>query len=890
MKNDMEAQLDAARRLGLTELAQAAIRRGIIQIDGAQVVYLIHKAKRYSIADPEERVRADTIAFLALVKGYDAKRMETEVPGTHNDYADLVVYRDARCTKPWLVVENKRAGASPAERAEGEQQAFANSVALAARYAMTDFGGESFVWQVEGYGARERDRNRVGARDRLPANYSEEMAYALYAGTDQDIRPAGAAQVSLAIRRAHSIIWAGGKRDPLSAFDEWSKLMFAKVRDERYTPNGRPRGFQVGAGESAAAVATRVHELFEEAKAQDPAIFPGDEKIEVPDAKVAQVVEAISRISFIDTDSDVIGTAFEDFFGSVFRGSLGQYFTMRPIARFVVGMLSPTSGDFVLDPTCGSGGFLLETLLQVWAGIDRDFAGRDSAERVKSDFALQNVYGVEIHPTLARICKISLLLHHDGHTNIEADKSCLSPGLSRRMLQGGGRFDVIVGNPPFGTKIEEGDGDQLDGASLSDFELGRGRKSVQSEQVILERSVEWLRPGGRLGMVLPDGVLNNGGAQSNCPELREWLFKTGRVLAVVSLPDFAFRRSGATNKTSVLVFQKFTAAEAARMDAALADCGGDVSDALVQSGLDYGVFFAEANHIGYTPSGRPDGRNDLYVADQSGLLAADQSGSILGEWSVWEENERVDDPRCVASPASLVWRSHGTHRIDPKYHVYKAHASDYVPDGWQSAALGDLVTRVRRSPDFSSDPMGEYRVLTLSQTGVPRLREPGVGNNPPEWRGMYFEDSSSKWYEVRENDIVYSGIDLWKGVVCFVTHEFDRALVTQEYPILRVNDPEALDPEFLSILLRSARFQRAFRAINTGHSNRRRTQPADFNQLLVYFPPIGEQREIASRVRDARARIAEALAGVAAVEGELDAVLRSEGEWLDAVLDEAEEG
>ena len=108
---------------------------------------------------------------------------------------------------------------------------------------------------------------------------------------------------------------------------------------------------------------------------------------------------------------------------------------MRQIARFTVGMLNPTSEDYVLDPTCGSGGFLLETLLQVWNDTDAGFAGQGNLARIKSDFAAQYVYGIEIHPTLARICKISLLLHHDGHTNIEADKSCLSPNLSKPRRQ-----------------------------------------------------------------------------------------------------------------------------------------------------------------------------------------------------------------------------------------------------------------------------------------------------------------------------------------------------------------------------------------------------------------------------------------------------------------------
>lgn len=879
MANQLETQLALASSLGLSELSKTAIMRGLFSLDGTQIKYSFRRTKSYQISDPEEKVRADAVAFLVLSKGYDSRKIDTEVEGSHNDFADIVLYEDDRCTKPWLVVENKKEGATPAERAEGEAQTFANGIALGAKYTMKDYGDESCVWQLEGFGARERRRNKLGDRELLPRNYSQDMVYPLHAGTEMDIKPASAFDISIAIRRAHSIIWAGGKRDPLSAFDEWSKLMFAKVRDERYTRNGHPRSFQAGVNESDSAIATRVHKLFSDAKEQDQAIFPRDEKIELPDSKVAQVVRVIQEISFIDTDSDVIGTAFEDFFGSVFRGSLGQYFTMRQIARFTVGMLNPTSEDYVLDPTCGSGGFLLETLLQVWNDTDAGFAGQGNLARIKSDFAAQNVYGIEIHPTLARICKISLLLHHDGHTNIEADKSCLSSNLSKPRLQKDRQFDLIVGNPPFGTKVANGDEDQLDGAFLDDFVLGCGKQSIQSEQIILEKSVSWLKPGGRLGMVLPDGVLNNSGSQSNCPALREWLFKSGRILSVISLPDFAFRRSGATNKTSILIFEKFSDLESARLGNQLEACEGDIAVALKDSGLDYNIFFGEASHIGYTPSGRPDPRNDLYIADENGYLSDDQTGSILGEWNVWEENGAVSDPRCVAERASSVWRSHPSHRVDPKYHVYMAHKGDYVPHGWSSAPMMDLVKRMRRNVDFGKEPMKEYKVLTLSQTGVARLREPGVGNNPPEWRGMYFYDSSSDWFEVRTSDIVYSGIDLWKGVVCFVTEEFDHALVTQEYPILRVKDPNVIDPEFLSILLRSRRFQKAFRAINTGHSNRRRTQSSDFGKVLVYYPPIEKQKEIALKVRNARENIAKAYIGVSDVENELDAILHADDEW-----------
>lgn len=157
--------------------------RGLFSLDGTQIKYSFRRTKSYQISDPEEKVRADTIAFLVLSKGYDSRKIDTEVEGSHNDFADIVLYEDDRCTKPWLVVENKKEAATPAEKAEGEAQAFANGIALGAKYTMKDYGDESCVWQLEGFGARERRRNKLGDRELLPRNYSQDMVYPLHAGT-----------------------------------------------------------------------------------------------------------------------------------------------------------------------------------------------------------------------------------------------------------------------------------------------------------------------------------------------------------------------------------------------------------------------------------------------------------------------------------------------------------------------------------------------------------------------------------------------------------------------------------------------------------------------------------------------------------------------------------
>ena len=188
-------------------------------------------------------------------------------------------------------------------------------------------------------------------------------------------------------------------------------------------------------------MATRIRSLFKEGSRIDPSIFSQEARIDLPDSKVFDVVGIIQEVSFTRSDIDSIGRAFENFFGSVFRGELGQYFTMRPLARFIVAALRIGPEDFVIDPTAGSGGFLLEVLMQVWQRIERDFGGQPSDEisRIKTEFSLHRVFGIEIHETLARICKINLLLHHDGHTNVEGDRSCLDSTFTLPRLKEWGR-------------------------------------------------------------------------------------------------------------------------------------------------------------------------------------------------------------------------------------------------------------------------------------------------------------------------------------------------------------------------------------------------------------------------------------------------------------------
>ena len=872
---------DTAQDVLATEVVSEAILRGFISIDGGRVTYRLNQQRTYDWTDPEEWVRAHTVAWLVISRDYPTNRIRTEVVvprRTPHDLADIVVYEDDQCRTPYLVVENKAEGQTGPQRSQAIEQLFGNANSLRAAFGLYDEGDTSFYFDVRNFPPTERIENRMGDREATPHQYGEAPVFAQIAGAAGDIQPVDTPTLSTRIRRAHYIIWAGGRRDPLLAFDEWSKLLFAKVVDERTTPTGQPRRFQCGTGETVAAVANRVHGLFREATRTDPTVFPPSSRIGLPEGKIAAVVRTLQALSFTRTDVDSIGRAFEEFFGSVFRGELGQYFTMRQLSRFTVAVLGIDHDDYVLDPTAGSGGFLLEVLLQTWHRIDSEFAGQPLAtrERLKTDFALGHVYGIEIHEILARICKINLLLHHDGHTNIEADRSCLDATFTNpRLNTPDARFSIIVGNPPFGDEVRENDEDHLGTNRLDAFDIAKDRTHVDSEQVIIERCIQLLEPGGRFGLVLPDGVLNNQGYGSNCPQTRMLLARRGKIIAIVSLPDHAFRKSGAQNKTSILFFQKFTAQEQRAFDRAYAraedavvapavGAGVDeiqvqtriIADATVMAGLNYRVFLAEANHVGYAPSGAVSDLNDLFRHGRNGSLDPDQAGTILGEWRRFsDDHDRyvgTTMPDAMAVPFDRLWNAHPSNRLDPKYHLFEREAKRAIPATWIRQKIGTLMRR-RAAPVATFDADQEYTVMTIAQTGEIRPRAAGKGNNPPTWLGEYFDTvSGGDWFAARTGDVVFSSIDLWKGCVAVVPARFDGALVTKEFPIYEITDGRLL-PEFVQTLLRTRYYQRAFRAITTGHSNRRRTQVADFEAVEIAFPPdAGEQRRLIAAITEAR--------------------------------------
>ncbi len=505
---------------------------------------------------------------------------------TPNDLADIVVYTDDTLTTAYIVVECKKETVSDAEYKQAIEQGFGNANSLKASFLWVTSKTLNNYYDVAGFGGMEREKNQLADIPRFGKTDVSKARF--YKGginedgeTAFDIGEIAESELTRLFKQAHQALWGGGKRGPSEAFDELDKLIFCKIRDEkRDRKKGTPYDFQVFTKEKSEDLQKRINKIYEEGRIFDPEVFRDDIRLNAKELET--VVGYLAKVNLSDTDLDSKGRAFESFMGSFFRGEFGQYFTPRPVVDFIVDVLPIEKDDFVLDPSCGSSGFLLHILNKIRQQAD-DFYDINAEERKHyqywHDFAEQKLYGIEINDQIARTAKMNMILHDDGHTNVLAHDG-LEPiekiqSYARTNKSKGyfnfqkNHFQHIATNPPFGSVIKA-----KEKAYIGDYDLGKkhidwiftklnnvqtddARDSQKSEILFIEQCYKFLKPNGFLAIVLPDGILTNSSLQF----VRDWIEEHFRIVAVVSLPQTAFTHTGAGVKSSVLFARKYNEKE-----------------------------------------------------------------------------------------------------------------------------------------------------------------------------------------------------------------------------------------------------------------------------------------------------------------------------------------
>lgn len=548
-----------------------AIKDGYAYITGAEgkqkITYVTSDNHSENFNDPEEKVRAEFWAELIYKYEYPASRIKVEVvipDRLPTDRADIVVFKDNECKRPYIVVECKKDGVTDAEFTQAIEQGVGNAtwVKLRAEYVVIIAGATRRVLDVtENFGALERENNILAD---LPKAYGKPQEFRFYKGTDSDIKPVPREDLISAIKKCHQTLWGGGRLSPPTAFGELCKLIFVKISDEQKPRRkGEPYQFQIKTHEPSSKLAERINTLYDEQKEKDPEVFT--ESIKVDDRVLRTVVSHLEAINLNKTDLDVKGVAFEQFMDGFFKGDFGQYFTPRPIIEFCVKMMKPQADWNVLDPACGSGGFLLHALdyMRTQAGEYYD-KGSVDYYTYWHDFAAKHLFGIEINDEIARIAKMNMIVHDDGHTNVISFDALDSIEKMHDHNHGfsKGKFNLILTNPPFGSMISKSEKPYLSTYELGKTKDAKGKEKDRlrqsSEILFIERIWEFLKPGkGNAAIVLPDGILTNSSSQY----VRDFILEKFQLLAVVSLPQCAFAHFGAGVKASIIFVRKRKANE-----------------------------------------------------------------------------------------------------------------------------------------------------------------------------------------------------------------------------------------------------------------------------------------------------------------------------------------
>ncbi len=319
---------------------------------------------------------------------------------------------------------------------------------------------------------------------------------------------------------------------------------------------------------------------------------------------LAYIVSELQRISLLRTQTDVKGSAYEEFVGANLRGDRGKYFTPRNVCymavQMVMSLYSPKriSRIKVLDLCCGTGGFLISyvnhlrqiiSIQEQGKGGTPELVRHRAAERIK-DLCSQNLYGLDINLFLVRTCQMNLVMYGDGSANVFPANSIKSPGewdeVNASQRVGHGKFDVVVTNPPFGGKAIIDDSHVLSNYELPFSDSPSMRSSMPAEQLFVEALLKFIKPKGHLAIVFPDSILNNPGLSF----IRSWLFHRVQVIASVDFPKETFATSGGVPNPSVLVVKKLPVDEVK-----VAEVGG----------LNYDVFMAIPKTAGIAKRGNP---------------------------------------------------------------------------------------------------------------------------------------------------------------------------------------------------------------------------------------------------------------------------------------------
>lgn len=632
--------------------------------------------------------------------------------------------------------------------------------------------------------------------------------------------------LSAVFDECHNYIYANEGLLKDKIFHEIVKLLVMKLYDEQDATQGTLR-FGVIASEYRSILThtpntfeNRLNGLFDDVKRKYQGLI-ADDTVKLKPLTLAYVVGRLQYISLSKTPGDIKGEAFQAFVYRHQRGDRGEFFTPHPIVRLAVEMISPKPDEKIIDPACGSGGFLIQTI---------DYIQRNNPNLDKPDYIQRNISGIEFNPDVALSAMIRLAF--EGGTGTEI--ICANALVENEKMNNA--YDIVLTNPPFGSKGKVEDRRILKSYILSrrwnrlfddTWEPTKTVLAGQSPEILfIEKCLKLLRPGGRIAIVLPDGLLQN---ISNS-HIRFWIRSQAKVLGVVSFPQETFVPYGTGIKTSLLILQK------------------------LPSSSHNTCFMARVQKTGYDVKGQSQ-----YRHDGSGRLVRTPSGLPI----IDDDVEEIATAFNSFIGGTFNRNSEKAYTVSEELINSRLDAEHYQPDDQKlveylksvgAKPLGKIADILTETDDFRLVGDSEIRYIAISDVDARTMQVVS------QQMIRAHEAPSRATYRVRKGDIITAVSGASTGTqrqaTALITEDEDGAICSNGFAVLR--NIHGVEPLFLLAYMRTEYYLRQVRRLMTGHAIPS-ISTEDLSKVLVPIPLKEDQERIANSVKSIQSMRREAL-------------------------------
>lgn len=703
----------------------------------------------------EEDVKIKFLLPYLKERGYKQEAMDFEVPIEVHEgkkkktiFADVLVYTNAKKQAPLLVCETKSPSETLTRSVKEQAISYARLLPQIAPLTLVTNGAQVQVFHT-------LDKTRIPELPKRNELDRDLLKFVLSADTQESLRREAKHELFIIddvgtfksiLKSCHNEIRNNEGFDPTAAFDEMSKVLFCKLYEEKeHAKTNRFRLAVFDDGMERLGV-NIIKKIFADAKAAPGYrdLIAHDAEINLQDRTIRKIVQLLEDYDLGLTAFDVKGEAFEYFLGDTFTGGLGQYFTPRNVVEFMVEAVDPKIGNRMVDPFCGTGGFLIYAFELVSDKIRLQEFSDDEKKRWREELSNRCLFGTDWTDRTSQACKMNMMVHGDGSSGIFKHDGLKD--IPKKITEG--EFDICLTNPPFGSF-------ETDPDVLGRYELGNGRKSQDRVILAAERCLRLVKPDGWVAIIMIDGVLNN----RSTAYVRDYIRRHAWIKGVISLNKETFEGYGARAKTSILFLQKKKTPD---------------------EGAQEPTFFAVASNTGYAPNGDPIPGNVLpdILLDYKSC----QKGGDVGRHSrsaVKTIVDRLDAEFYMVGDGVGVGDIEEIRReVDTiQARVREAYAGLLEADAVLSSLdtkperLGDILDQVELKEKVDSDKL--YRQLGVRWWGDGTfVREENVGR----------KIKAKALYKVSAGWIIYNRLFAFRGSFAIVPPEQSGCYVSGEFP------------------------------------------------------------------------------------------------------------